>query len=80
MFARHDLFILAAVVADDVDGASVLHDVAMSRIEDTARDAVRAAGQRLIEANLAAGVDPAEMLLDVRFSADRAGALAALER
>ena len=55
-------------------------DVAMQDLEQATRNAVHEAGQRVIDARVVPGELAGKVLVDIRFSGDRAGALAAFER
>jgi hypothetical protein len=80
MFGRRELFILAGVVAIDSEVARVDSlEVALQQIEDAARNAVKEADQRLIDANVSPTDGHTAAMLDVRFSGDQNGALAAFE-
>jgi hypothetical protein len=81
MFRRRKLFFLAGVVAVDLDQARRDSlEVAMRQLEQATRDAVHDVDQTVIGARVAPGDEGGEVLLDIRFSGDRAGAIAALER
>jgi hypothetical protein len=81
MFRRRELFILAGVVAVDAgDGRHIPLELAMHEFEQATRDAVHHAGQKVIDARVVPGEFAGQMLVDIRFSGDRAGAITALER
>lgn len=72
---------MAGVVGVDLDQARRASlEVAMHELERATREAVGDAGQRVIGARVVPGEVGGEVLVDIRFSGDRAGALAALER
>lgn len=78
---RRKLFILAGVAAVDVDQARRDSlEVAVDQIERATRDLVEGVGQTVIHARVVPGDNRQEVLVDVRFSGDREGAIAALER
>jgi hypothetical protein len=79
---RHrELFILAGVVAVDLDQARRESlEVAMHQLEQATRDAVHDLDQTAISARVAPADNGGEVLVDIGFSGDRAGAIAALER
>jgi hypothetical protein len=78
---RRKLFILAGVVAVALDPARRDSlEVAMRQLEQATRDAVREVGQKAVSAQVAPADNGAEVIVDIGFSGDRAGAIAALER
>jgi len=78
---RRKRFFLAGVVAVDLDqGRRDSFEVAMHQLEQATRDAVHDVGQTAITVRVAPADHAGEVVVDIRFSGDRAGAIAALER
>jgi hypothetical protein len=81
MRRRRKLFFLAGVVAVDLDqGRRDSLEVAVHQLEQATRDAVREVGQTAINARVAPADNAGEVCVDIGFSGDRAGAIAAVER